>query len=331
MDILSFLQEASEQSFWAQSPNICFRSEEFSPVFFNAIFAHLEKNNLLPYTKNRLDLAATDKKTVLATLNQSILGNCAVFWLSNIVSEGIDKGKQDLVNLLLNYQGPHHIIYFLPKDAKAIPGKTGMVIDIPGSVNIETLEALFAFFKQDLPLKKKDLLTRMLRENKNLPLDAACMIMNYLELVNVKNLDDFSSYLAHITQTQPSLNQLSEYFFTTNAPSFFSLWAEVEKEYPEMFWLAFWSEQIWKAHHVIGYLNKSDFVNAKRMSFRLPYSFINTHWKKFSQQNLTNLYQQLYLIDTKIKRGSSGDAALNFFFFSYFFEKTQTGNRKTFM
>lgn len=331
MDFLSFLHNASTKTFWAQSTNICFRSEEFSPVFFNALWAHLEKNNLLPFPKTRLDLSTTDKKTLLATLNQSILGNCAIFWLSNISADGIDKGKAELIPYFLNYQGPHHLMYFLSKDAKAAPTKDVLVIDIPGNIDLSTLESLFTFFKQDLPLKKIDLLKRMFKENKTLPLDTACLIINYLELINVKNVDEFSGYLAHITQTQPSLNLLSEYFFTVNPPKFFSLWSEVEKEYPEMFWIAFWSEQLWKANHVIGYLNKNDFVNAKRMSFRLPYSFITTHWKKFSQKNLTYLYRRLYLIDTKIKRGNSSETALNFFFFSYFFEKTQTGNRKVFI
>ncbi len=330
MDFSFFLKEATKNSFWANTPNICFRGDEFNPLFFNTLFSHLEKNALLPYPKTRLDLTTTDKKTVFATLNQSILGNCAVFWLSNILHEGTEKSKQDIFSLLLNYQGPHHIISFLPKDAKVSPGKTVTIIDMQTDIDQPTIELLFAFLKHNIQDKKIDLIKRMLKETKTLPIDTACMLINYLELVNIRHLNDLASHLAHITQTQPSLNQLSEYFFTTNAQGFFSLWTTVEKEYPEMFWLSFWSEQFWKAHHVITYLKKNDFINAKRMSFRLPYSFINTHWKKFTQQELRLLYNHIYLIDMKIKRGGSSDAALNFFFFSYFFEKSQTNNRKNF-
>ncbi len=325
MNFSLFLTEANTTSFWTQASNICFRGDEFNPLFTNILFSHLEKNNLLPYAKSRLDLTITDKKTALATLNQSMLGNYAVFWLSNI-AEGTEKSKQDLLAFIVNYQGPHHVIYFLPKDAKLPPGKNASIVEIPTHIDLLIFEQLVSFFKQNIPDKKNDLIKRIFRETKTLPIDTACMLINYLELINIKHVNELSGYLAYITQTQPSLNQLSEYFFTANVQSFFSLWATIEKEYPEMFWLSFWSEQFWKAHHVISYLKKNDFVNAKRMSFRLPYSFINTHWKRFTQQELKQLYNHLYLIDMKIKRGGSGDTALNFFFFSYFFEKSRLGN-----
>jgi len=328
MNFKLFLQEASSPLFWAKSPNICFRSDDFSPLFFNNFFMHLEKNNLLPYPKSRLDLAATDKKTIRASLNQSFLGNNNVFWLSNILSDGMEKGKQDILVEFLNYTGPHHVIYFLPKDTKLTPGKTAVIIDIPTTIDISLVEALITFFKFSMQEKKLDVLKRVFRQAKTISLDMSCMLINYVELINTKNTDELDSYLAHITQTQPSLTLLSEHFFSLNPSGFFSVWTEIEKEYPEMFWLAFWSEQIWKAHHVILYLKKNDFVNAKRMSFRLSYSFINTQWKNFTQQEFKELYHNLYLIDTKIKRGGSSDAALSFFFFSYFFKKSPTNNYK---
>ena len=46
MNFKLFLQEAATHAFWAQSPVICFRSEVFSPIFFNYMFIFLEKNNL---------------------------------------------------------------------------------------------------------------------------------------------------------------------------------------------------------------------------------------------------------------------------------------------
>jgi hypothetical protein len=328
MDFSLFLQEASACSFWTQSPNICFRGDEFSPLFFNALLSHVEKNKLLPYPKLRFDITSADKRTIFTTLNQSILGNYAVFWMSTILHEDMVKTKQDVLSFLFAYQGPHHVIYFLSKDAKQIPGKIATVVDIPSNIDFSKFEHLCVFFKQTIPNAKSGFIKQLFKETKTLPLDTACMLMKYIELINVRYLNDFSTYLAHITQAQPSLSQLSEYFFTGKAPEFFSLWATVEKEYPEMFWLSFWSEQLWKAHHVIGYLKKNNIINAKRMSFRLPYSFVNTYWKKFSQYELKHLYDHLYLIDMKIKRGGSSEAALSFFFFFYFFEKFQISNHR---
>ncbi len=327
MNFNLFLQEASKPDFLAQSPNICFRSDDFSPLFFNHLLTNLEKNGYFPYPKLRLDLTAYDQKALLAALNQSILGSNSVFWLSNIAAEGIVKGKQNIITYLFSYQGPHHIMYFLPKDVKLTPGEKVVIIDVPYQVDFATAETILSFFYQKNQRKKCDALKRIFKQTKTLPLDTLCMLVHYTELMNSKNGNELDSYLANITQTQPSLSLLSESFFSNNAADFFAVWSEVERTYPDMFWLAFWSEQFWKAYHVVSFLKKQDFINAKRMSFRLPYSFINIHWKKFSQQELSNFYQDMYLIDAKIKRGCSSNAAMSFFFCSYFFKKSQRNSQ----
>jgi hypothetical protein len=327
MNFNLFLKEASTSIFWAQTPNLCFTGEEFSPLFFNALLSYTEKNNLLPYPKLNLNIA--DKKLMIATLNQSVLGTSGVFWLSEVLEEGEKgkgKNKQDIVDTLLNYQGPHHILYFIPKHTKLSCGSGTTVIDIPITIDYALFELVLFFLGIVVHDKKLELIKKIFKETKTITLDTACMFINYLELINLKHLDQLSYYLAYITKTQPSLNQLSDFFFANQATNFFSLWSKVESEYSDMFWIAFWSEQIWKAHHVIGYLKKSDFTNAKRMSFRLPYSFINLYWKNFSQQKCTHLYNQLYLIDMKIKQGVTHSVGLTFFFFSYFFEKTHKNN-----
>lgn len=328
MTLKSFLQEASSHQFWMRAPAYCFMSDEFSPLFFSQFFVYVEKNNLLPAPRKRLDLAVLDKKTIDATLTQSFLGSKSVFWLGNLAADGVEKSKKGLVGELISYAGPHTIIYFLPKEARLKPGSITEIIDIPSVIDSSMLESLSSVFQQGFQGKKLEILNRMLQQAKNIPLDVACMLLGYAELFSAKDMGKMEDYLANIMYIQPSLSLLSDYFFSLNSSKFFSLWAEIGREYPDMFWLAFWSEQLWKAHYVISYLKRNDFVNAKRMSFRLPYSFINTQWKKFTQQELKELYERLYLIDTRIKRGGAREGALDFLFFSYFFQKSSGNNLK---
>ena len=63
-------------------------------------------------------------------------------------------------------------------------------------------------------------------------------------------------------------------------------------------------DQLWRAYHNRLFLEKKMFAQAKRMSYRLPYNFIQSYWKKTSLQELSNLHQELYSIDYKIKQGS---------------------------
>jgi hypothetical protein len=121
----------------------------------------------------------------------------------------------------------------------------------------------------------------------------------------------------NILGAAPSLSALTEAFFAKDAQRFFSLWSALEKEYPEIFWIIFWSDHVWRAYNVIQFLQEKNFVQAKRMSFRLPYSFINRDWQKNSPSELVQAYQNLYSIDFALKKGSSF-TALDLFYVNYF-------------
>lgn len=320
MDFLSFLSQASEQRFWLQRRRFCFVSEAYPLTFFNILFKKLEQKNILPAPYQRIFLESTEKKLLQATLQQSILGSYSFFWLGSLSEERESKSLQELAATLLAYQGPHTVAYFIESDSKLMPKKADDIIQLQTDLNIESFITLVQFFDITFDAKKMSLIRTLFNHNNTISLDVCWMLINYLELISSKYIEDYTIYLANLVGRAPSLSVLSEHFFSKNSQQFFALWPKIQKEYPDMFWIIFWAEQMWKAHYVTSFLHAKDFVQAKRMSFRLPYSFINRDWKKSSSKEFAQAYTFLYHMDYALKTGSSF-CSLDLFYMNYFMGK----------
>lgn len=326
MDFATFLTQSQDQSWWLKNTVVCFKGDEYQPLFFTLLFDQLKQRAALPYEKKRLDLATTEKKNVHAMLGQSILGSTVLYWLGDFEKDIPEKQKSDFHTLIKTYQGPHSISFFVRQESKlSLPPHTINVI-LPQPLTQDMQRHCITFFSPTMLPQKQDVLLQHLLTMTNLQLDTLCMLINYVDLINIKQLPEFTHYLSHITTHQPSLSALAEYFFSLNASLFFQLWTELEKKYSEMFWIAFWTEQLWRAHGVITYLRKNDFVHAKQISYRLPFSFIKTSWKHFTLDELHNLFEQLYILDYRIKTGNASANALSLFFFFYFYTKGHKKN-----
>ena len=153
--------------------------------------------------------------------------------------------------------------------------------------------------------------------NSSYTLDVACMLMKYFELINVRYADEFNNYLSPILGAQISLYALSDAFFSKKEKLFFDLWQDIDSGYSDMFWISFWSDQVFRAYYVVKFLEQKDFVKAKRSSFRLPYNFMKKDYKQFTLEKLANYYEFLFNIDFAIKKGSSF-CSLDLFYLNHF-------------
>jgi len=322
MDFKSFLSGATTKEFWLSKQKFCLQSSVYPVSFMSALFEHTEKLGVLPANLQKISLDSFDKKNYKSLLEQTILGSQTFYWFGDISSEGSDKATKELTAYLLTYAGPNIVGFFISDDAKdAKSGKTkDQPITLENSIDLALFETLCNFFGFSFDKKKLDLIKKVFQLNGFLALDTAYMLMNYMELVNAKFIDEFTPYILNLMGTQPSLSQLSESFFAKNSQSFFSIWSKIENDYPPVFWVIFWSEQIWKAYHVIKFLHEKNFINAKKMSYRLPYAFINRDWQKYTLPDLASAYDNLYSIDFAIKRGSNF-YSLDLFYSNHFMKK----------
>ena len=84
---------------------------------------------------------------------------------------------------------------------------------------------------------------------------------------------------------------------------FFESWNSMSRDYSDLFWTTFWSEQLFKASAYISLNNGKNFLQAKRIAYRLPFSFIQKDWKMLKVHELAQAHNQLYAIDMNIKNG----------------------------
>lgn len=324
MNFNDFLKAAKSATFWQERNNICFVSNMYQGIWFSFLFNALRKKSLLSYPYQRLFLDTTEKTTLYGALNQSILGMYSFFWLGDLTEEKETNRWLEFAHFVLNYKGPHIISYFVNNSSKLLANKSIDAIVLPTELSLSQVIECAAFFDITFDTKKMALLKKIIPPEALPSLDFTCMLVTYLELISTKYLYDYMPFLESISGTSPSLTLLAEQFFSKNAHAFFQTWSKLSEKYPEVFWIAFWSEQIWRAYHVIENLNQKNFAQAKRMSFRLPYAFIKRDWQQTNPHSLLAAYEFLYAIDYAIKNGSSF-CSLDLFYMKYFTSQFNQG------
>ena len=312
MKFNSFLQDAKNSQFWTTGKKFIFVGDSYPVIFFLDFFNYLDSKKTMPSTfKNILFDNLLVKNDLAQALKQSFLGQYIFYWLGNV-----EKVNNDQADLLLNYKGPNYIAFFLSDEKAISKHKKNDFIEIENKITADNYKNIILFFEFDLHLQKKELIEKIFKNRSHLELDQFLLLIKYLELINVKFIDQFYDYLIiNILNVNPSLNLLSQYFWGKNKEQFFKVWSSIFDQYPEIFWLSYWSEQIWKAHYVIKYLKTNNFVAAKSLSYGLPFMFTKQYWLNYNLEKLEKDYQYLYDTDYALKTGKS------FCFFDYFYSR----------
>lgn len=321
MKISEFLVKAKETSFWKESTTFCFRGNSYSFLFLRVLFNFLKKKEIVSFDCLRV----AEKNLLLASLQQCFLGQKSFYLLGNVVdniSSKSKKNKQDVIDFLASYQGPHSIAFFLPREYKFSSKKTKnvMQVDLEDISNEKELFAVLKFFEQDLSSDKINILKNILKEVGTIPLDAICMFINYFMVTNFRLTSLLPRHFINLLEPEVSLYSLSEAFFSKKEKLFFKLWSECHNEYSAPFWIIYWSEQLWRAFHVTKFLKQNDLISAKKISFRLPFSFVKSGWKTCYLNELLNAHKFVYDIDFAVKTGASF-CFFDFFYYKYFLGK----------
>lgn len=316
MNFQEFLTASSTPDFWQQYRSYCFVGTSYPLLWFSKLFNSLKENNILPIPYQRLFLETTERKVIDAALTQSILGNYSFYWCGALPSERETKQGTDLASMLASYDGPHTVAFFVTKPPKNIASHA-LVITLPQELTPEQIMHLGQTNLLPDDQVKKNFLKNMVQKNVRLDVETCSLLLSHLELIPNAELATASNFLETLTGSAPSLSHLTEQFFAKNAAQFFHLWSKLHHAYPDIFWIFFWAEQTWRAHHVIDALAEKNFVQAKKIGYRLPYAFMNRDWKKSSTKELANAYEFLYHLDYALKTGSTF-CALDLFYIKYF-------------
>jgi hypothetical protein len=279
------------------------------------LFNFLKAQKIISIPFNKLLFDDNDEKSFYAHLQQTTLGMQYFYWLGNIFETFPKKHKKNAHEFLAAYNGPNIVVY-CASSTEAAPG----AIKIPRLIDQQDFNEIISFFGKEFHEKKLNLINKIFEQAPTITLDFSCSIIAYLELTSIQMLDQLYEYLLKTLKTQPSLSLLSEYFFSKRSHEFFVLWNKLANEYPEIFWITFWSEQLWRAYYTKKFLTQQNFSKARKMSFRLPYSFIKRDWEKIKLKDLADLHDQMYCIDYALKIGSTF-CSLEKFYLNHFLSK----------
>ncbi len=319
MEFKSFLTQAKKEFFWHNKQNFLFQGTVYPYSFFALLLDFLSKKQVFCSSIKKIHGLSCEQKKIMGMLIQSILGDTGVYWLGDMSLGKKNKAQEKLLSFLADYEGPHTILFFV-NDKTKVERKNNTLITIKNTVTHADFFKILDFFELDLNNNKRAFVRTLFDAVSSLSLDFACSLINYLELIHAKYLDNFLPYVINLCEAEPALSQLSEHFFAKKSRAFFLVWSKIGSKYPEMFWLAYWSEQVFKAYHVKKFLQEKQFGKAKQMSFRLPFTFMKRDWKLCSLPYLSNLYEELYAIDFAIKKGSTF-YSLDLFYFKHFLQK----------
>ena len=321
IDFKTFCEQAPQLGFFKPEQSYCFKTIESYPhLFFTLFFKSFERLNGQAISS----ITQADGSAVQANLQQSFLGQTAWYWLGSLDADGREKSRtrrKEMLSLIATYQGPHtvlaHVTDVTAQELDAVAKSCCTIIGLPEKIDESMVEPLMALLGIKLAPARMKLLGEVFYQAGLVPLDTFCQMLTYLELINPRGAVQAEEFLLGLVEPELSFIELSKHFFNRDAQAFFYLWDQLGAQYPETYWIVYWSEQMWRAYHVTQYLRQNKIVEAKKMSYRLPFAFAGYLWKKSSLDELSNGSRFLYRADCALKTGSTFDS-LELFFLNYF-------------
>ena len=293
---------------------IYFRGKATYPLLFlSSLFSYLKKQD--HYAIESIDVQKHEHGMIKARLAMRFLGNQVIYWLRGL--HNLDsKSKRTWLTYLSSYQGPNTVLFFSTQEFKPSSVQNVQIIEVPDEISLQEVYVLLAVFKNDgIENRLKFLINHVSCSHERVSLDTACMLVQYACIVS--NMRAFcDTWLAHIVLPKTSLFLLSQYFFAKKAQLFFTQLHKMTAQYSEPFWIAFWSDQLWRASMYTMLMKQKNSVEAQKVRFKLPFSFINYDWRRYEVAQLDAAHQFIYDIDYRFKNGST--FALDLFYSRFF-------------
>lgn len=282
-------------------------TQEYPVLFFSLLMQQLKKQHAQPVQTIQ---EGDSYPSILHRLESSFLGMTSIYWLGDL--QRYDQAtREKLTTYIESYQGPNSIVAYI----SGYTGKSSkhrLQVELPAQITKKHMQELCTLLGNGRVRNAPDLSIY----EKQLTLDRACLLIQYLSVVG-SGIHDFSEqWLSFVIVPEQSLFTLSQYFFARDGMRFFKQWSTVKDLYAAPFWISFWSEQLWRASLFIQLSEQQNFAEAKRISYKLPFSFIQRDWKKVTADELKRAHDVLYQCDYAIKNGGD-ENVLEMFYADY--------------
>jgi hypothetical protein len=328
MNIVNFIESVHDRSYVKNNVSIgFFGAEEYPLLFFSQLLesikqAHVPADQMVDL--RTIDWLNQSDADIISSLKTLFLGMRMIYWLGNL--EDLETArKKKWISFLKEYQGPHLILFYtkelledLQKDKTTVAGAK-VTVEIPNKFDKKLFLQLLNSYYPDMTVRNQTFVTAVYTRTDALSCDQVYILKQYLCLVGKNQTDFINQWLNVLVEPEKSLFALSQHFFAQEPHKFFSLWKTISADYPAPFWVVYWSEQLFRASNYVHLMHQRKGADAKRIAFRLPFSFIQRDWRLYTVQKLRDAHTAIYMIDFNIKNGGS-ENELDLFY-SRFFEK----------
>lgn len=301
-DYLTFLKNPQ-----TEQGVVCFSHKTYPALFFS----HFQRAVREQRTVQTVDTVGLSFSEIQTQSSMSFLGTHHTLWLGNL-NELDAKKQQQLLHYCATYVGPHTLWFFY---AGEFPNNKWTYVQLPQTITLAEYQTLCELWYAQLARSVGNL--KQLFVQDAIDLEFAIMLMQY-HLVVGKQVDMFiEQWAVKLNPPEQSLFTLTTHFFGKQATPFFRLWKTIEPEYPAVFWSTFWSEQLFRAACVVEAMKANNIAQAKKLAYRLPFSFMQKDYKRVTLHELQLAHQFMYDYDVHIKNNGTPEF-LDVMFGSFF-------------
>jgi hypothetical protein len=229
----------------------------------------------------------------------------------------IGKTKNYYRDFLREYTGPHSFFvheHTAEKEIAQLADAHTLTITAPDKVTAE----FYDFCARQLyTITDAVFVDRLFSKCGALSYDQAFLLLSYQRILGNKALGIVAQWFDKVCEPEYSLFTLSSHLFAGQRTLFFTLWANISREYGPEFWVPFWAEQLWQASIFITIQQKYGLTEAKKSVSRLPFSFMHKDWRRYSCAQLTQAHTALCALDSSLK-GGTGLYVLEHWFYTFF-------------
>lgn len=259
----------------------------------------------------------TDLSAIQMQCASAFLGDTYYYYLGDI-SKQLKQKKSAWFAYVSSYTGPHTLIFWAETSLIDLPSSSWMIIDMPENINQKSAIGILETLYGDQKKSMVSLLNGLWSFVPSLSFEEFCRFGMYARVVGVQDHQFIKEYIPLLTHSDSSLFTLSQYLLSKKSDEFYRQWAVCSKKYPTIFWISFWSDQLWRATLFVRYMHANNRNEAYEIAkYRLPFSFTKTDWYHTSQDTLQDLYAYMCNVDFMVKNGGD-DAWLELFFLKWF-------------
>ena len=301
MELSKYIKDAVKLLEQSDSSVVIFQGAVYSHLFFMQLFDSIKPQLSVDF--KTIDIQSSDFgfKSQLAT---SFLGMHCVYWLGD--ASGLKaKQKDDLMQYLAGYSGPHKVMIFVDAKTEVKQSADLTVVIMKDKYFFDDAKSLWATTDLKEAQKTASFLQHIYKVKNSFTLDELYSLKNYQDLITADSKEFYESWVTRLVIPDTSLFTLSQLLFEKKEEAFFRLWLQVKPLYAEMFWISFWSDQLYRSYFYIAFTQEENFAAVKQVSFGLSFSFMKQSYKQYKLDELQKFHEALYAVDSSLKNGGN--------------------------